>query len=78
MKEKRFVELLEENNKKIRKLIDDNTQTILTITNKRIEDLEQKIDEKIMDNNFYLEKTYGDKFDSMFEKIMLMDEIKNE
>ena len=39
--------------------------------------MEAKIEEKIIDNNFYFEEKYGKKIDAMFEKIM-MDDQKND
>lgn len=88
MDEKRFVELLEINNKKLInefnskfEQIDKKIEVFGNKVDQRFKNLENKLDRevdrlevKIMDNNCYFEETYGKKINAMFEKIMMDDE----
>ena len=88
MDEKRFVELLEINNKKLInefnskfEQIDKKIEVFGNKVDQRFKNLENKLDRevdrlevKIMDNSCYFEETYGKKIDAMFEKIMMDDE----
>lgn len=88
MEEKRFIELMEANNEKLYKVMDEkieaNNEKISVMIDGKIKEnnkiLDKRFDQlekKIIDNNFYFEEKYGKKIDAMFEKIM-MDDQKND
>ena len=43
----------------------------------KIDEKFKKVDEKIIDSNFYFEENYGRKIDIIFEKLQLEDEKKD-
>lgn len=81
MNKDEFKELLVENNKTIfsemdkrmSKRFENNNKMIIDEMNKRFDQMEQKR----IDDNFYFEHTYGEKISIIFDKLQLMDDIKN-
>lgn len=80
MDEKRFIEILENNNKKIFEKFEQIDKKFEKV-DERFNDMDKKINEnmekleiKIMDNACYFEVTYGQKIDAIFEKLQINDE----
>jgi len=78
MDEKRFVEILENNNQNLIKEMDrrmadkikDNNKMLIEMMDRRFNEMEQKR----IDDNFYFEHTYWDKISIIFDKLQLMEE----
>lgn len=62
------------NKDEFKELLVENNKTIFSEMDKRFDQMEQKR----IDDNFYFEHTYGEKISIIFNKLQLMDDIKEQ
>ena len=67
-----LVKKLTETEKRINKRIDDSHRYL----EQKINNVQANLEQKIIDNGFYFEHTYGEKISAIFDKLQLNDDLK--